>query len=347
MQEKERNKGMKKILALLLIMAMGISLLVGCGGTDKDTDKGNDTNVNQDAEDGEASKGIQTIELRASENDYIEISYDADVLECNGDENGAFFYEIEGDASFSLGLGSDAYSMIESNKGYEWMEDYTATTITEKFINGVLVQSFKESYNYEGELREEELYCVPLKGGVSLVFEGKFSDSSLIEKALVSVKSNTFVPFTENDIVVLKDPSGKEMYKLYLDAYPGAEIKLISNENGKATFEFTAETEEGELLTRPVEINVNAYSSGDAYFSAVSGKYYHTYDPFEWDNKYGGKYVTMTGFWDERTADGIIQYEDHVFYIELPDGNLITGVCDYAHERNIGVFFNMGIMPVQ
>ena len=274
---------MKKLLAILLIMTMSMSMLVGCGGSDKDTgkdtNKGNDSNVNQDADDKdeEVSKGIQTIELRATEDDYIKISYDADVLECDGDENGAIFYEIEGDTSFTLGLGEDAYSTMESHKGYEWMENYSTTAITDQFINGVLVQNFKESYNHDGEPRESAIYCVPLKGGISLVLEGEFSDSSLIEKALISIDSSIFAPFTENDVVVLKDPSGKEVYKLYLNTQSGEEIKLISNENGKATFEFTAKTEEGELLTRPVEISVNAYSSGNAYFSAISSKYWTTY----------------------------------------------------------------------
>lgn len=42
----------RKILSLLLVMTMGIALLVGCGGSDKDTNgdsnQGNDTNVSQE-----------------------------------------------------------------------------------------------------------------------------------------------------------------------------------------------------------------------------------------------------------------------------------------------------------
>ena len=45
---------MKKLLTVLLIMTMSISLLVGCGGSDKDTNKepnkGNNTSQNQDAD---------------------------------------------------------------------------------------------------------------------------------------------------------------------------------------------------------------------------------------------------------------------------------------------------------
>ena len=44
----------RRILSLLLITAMGISFLVGCGGNDNDNSKepskGTESNVNQDTE---------------------------------------------------------------------------------------------------------------------------------------------------------------------------------------------------------------------------------------------------------------------------------------------------------
>ena len=344
----------RKVLSLLIVMAMGVSLFVGCGGSDKDTgkdeDKGNNSNVSRDADDEDKdeeneSKGIQTVELKMDEEHAVKISYEASVLECDGDEYDAYFYELEGDASFSVSFGEWASEMIESHKGYDWMENYTASVVTDQYINGVLVQSFTEEYSREGEPRKNELYCVPFQGGMALVVEGEFGEANLIEKALVKIESSNLKTLTEENVVVLKDASGKEIYKMYLASAEDG-INLVSNENGKATFEYTSVTEEGETLTRPVEISVNAYSSPSAYFSAVSSKYWTTYDPYERD-EFGGKYGYIIGFWDQKEAGELVQYQDLVFYLSLPDGNLITGICDFNQEYAVYAFFDMGLTPVQ
>lgn len=61
----------RRVLSLLLIMTMGISLLVGCGGTDKDTsgvsNQGNDTNVSEETEKADSSNSEEESEDVSSE----------------------------------------------------------------------------------------------------------------------------------------------------------------------------------------------------------------------------------------------------------------------------------------
>lgn len=61
----------RRVLSLLLIMTMGISLLVGCGGTDKDTsgvsNQGNDTNVSEETEKVDSSNSEEESEDVSSE----------------------------------------------------------------------------------------------------------------------------------------------------------------------------------------------------------------------------------------------------------------------------------------
>ena len=61
----------RRVLSLLLIMTMGISLLVGCGGTDKDTsgvsNQGNDTNVSEETEKVDSSNSKEESEDVSSE----------------------------------------------------------------------------------------------------------------------------------------------------------------------------------------------------------------------------------------------------------------------------------------
>lgn len=61
----------RKVLSLLLVVAMGMSLLVGCGGTDKDangdSNHGNDTNVSQEAGKDDSSNSKEDSEDVSSE----------------------------------------------------------------------------------------------------------------------------------------------------------------------------------------------------------------------------------------------------------------------------------------
>ena len=52
-------------------------------------------------------------------------------------------------------------------------------------------------------------------------------------------------------------------------------------------------------------------------------------------------------FWDQKEGDSRVQYQDNAFYIELPDGNLITGICDANQEYAVYCFFSYGFTPVQ
>lgn len=65
----------RKILSLLLVMAIGMTLLVGCGGTDKDanadSNQGNDTNVSQnEQEENESLKKGNSYGVTSENNPY-------------------------------------------------------------------------------------------------------------------------------------------------------------------------------------------------------------------------------------------------------------------------------------
>lgn len=89
----------RRILSLLLVMAMSAALLVGCGGSDKDTNKGNDSNVNQDADqdsdlDEENESADQGATFEGEEVSYtskeknIRVVYDEDIVEVKKAEDG-------------------------------------------------------------------------------------------------------------------------------------------------------------------------------------------------------------------------------------------------------------------
>lgn len=86
---------MKKLLVTMMIMAMGMSLLVGCGGSDKDTsgdaNQGNDTNVSQEEKEDSSNKeesedvtsemtGDASFEVNSISGTKVKVYYDSNVI---------------------------------------------------------------------------------------------------------------------------------------------------------------------------------------------------------------------------------------------------------------------------
>ena len=341
----------RKNLSLLLVLAMALSLLTACGAKDApnaEAPANNEAAVSQEAEvneelSDERPTGIQTIEFDAW-GEMLSISYDADALICDATSSELNYYDPATGASLFVYADYEAREIINSFSGFDWAENYTASEIEEMHVNGILVQYFTHSYINDGNYREETIYSIPLINGMALTIECSPEDINILEKAFVKIEGNVFKPLPKSRTITLTDRAGNEINRMTPHLWAEG-LEVVSNENGKVTFEYTTEIE-GEVVTRPAEIHVNAYSSGEDFVNAVSGKYWTMYNPWEQD-LYGGKFVTIDSFWDMKVNGSYQQYEDIVFYLELPDGNLITGVCDYYQQNFIGACLDGGLRPVQ
>lgn len=185
----------RRILSLLLITAMGISFLVGCGGNDNDNSKepskGTESNVNQDTEkEDEIDTSIysEKVELRSDSEKKVEAYYDPTVVECFEGEN------YNGTPSVDLG------SM--------WNIYVTHTATAEEFMNYIISEMGGEIGKHEEctlsgyavhyytvvepgtETVWDKIYVLELDSGVALNFRmnGSIEEGSDLEKELAAIK---------------------------------------------------------------------------------------------------------------------------------------------------------------
>ena len=335
---EERNMK-RKTLSLLLVLVMALSLLTACGAKDapKEEAEGNEELSE------ERLTGIQTVELSAG-GEILQVSYDADVLIFESDDYNLYYYDPVSGDEFRVYLSpNEPQVMIDDFAGYDWVENYSATPIEDQYIfNDQFVQSFTQSYinRNNGESVEETFYFIPINSWGGTVIVDGLEDPALLDKAIVSIDGNVLEPLPKGRPLTLKDPDGNEIYRITLADWADG-LELISNENGKASFEYTTMIA-GKVVTSPAEIHVNAYIDGDWFVDDVSGKYVVMDTPQEREIC-GGKLVTIMAC--RRIDDSYQLYEDMVFYLELPDGNLITGVCDYD-QPFIDACFENGLIDV-
>ena len=330
---EERNMK-RKTLSLLLVLVMALSLLTACGAKDAPKEKAEGNEERSE----ERLTGIQTVELEIC-GEMHQISYDADVLIFEYDGYHLCYYDpVSGDEFRVYHEINEPQVMIDYFAGYDWVENYSATPIEDQYIlNDGFVQSFTQSYinRNNGESVEETFYFIPINSWGGTVIVDGLEDPALLDKAIVSIDGNVLEPLPKGRPLTLKDPDGNEIYRITLADWADG-LELISNENGKASFEYTTE------FTSPAEIHVNAYGDGDWFVDDVSGKYVVMDTPQEREIC-GGNLVTIMAC--RRIDDSYQLYEDMVFYLELPDGNLITGVCDYD-QPFIDACFENGLIDV-
>ena len=324
----------RKTLSLLLVLVMALSLLTACGAKDAPKEK---AEGNEELSE-ERLTGIQTVEFEAL-GEMHQVSYDADVLICESDGHHLDYYDpVSGDELWVHVTGAGPQDMIDAYPGYDWVENYSATPIEDQYIfNDQFVQSFTQSYinRNNGESVEETFYFIPINSWGGTVIVDGLEDPALLDKAIVSIDGNVLEPLPKGRPLTLKDPDGNEIYRIALADWADG-LELISNENGKASFEYTT------TFTSPAEIHVNAYIDGDWFVDDVSGKYVVMDTPQEREIC-GGNLVTIMAC--RQVDDSYQLYEDMVFYLELPDGNLITGVCDYD-QPFIDACFENGLIDV-
>lgn len=181
---------MKKLLAVLLIMSLSVSMLVGCGSSDKDTNKGNDSNVSQNTENKNTeNQNTQNQETEKEDNsdstetglktckfstyiqgEYGVITYNSETIELiDTGINGAKF-----DMSITEGKRTDIIGVtlsVESDEDvkayFEYRKSGTESrAVTSKFseikealINDIPVQYFSCVYSMDGEKELSYLDC--------------------------------------------------------------------------------------------------------------------------------------------------------------------------------------------
>ena len=324
----------RKTLSLLLVLVMALSLLTACGAKDAPKEKAEGNEERSE----ERLTGIQTVELEVW-GEMHQVSYDADVFICKSSGSTLFYYDPVSKYSFRVDADFDrAQDIIDQYPGYDWVENYSATPIEDQYIlNDGFVQSFTQSYinRNNGESVEETFYFIPINSWGGTVIVDGLEDPALLDKAIVSFDGNVLEPLPKGRPLTLKDPDGNEIYRITLADWADG-LELISNENGKASFEYTTK------FTSPAEIHVNAYGYGDWFVDDVSGKYLVMDTPQEREIC-GGNLVTIMAC--RQVDDSYQLYEDMVFYLELPNGDLITGVCDYDQPFIDACFENGLIDP--
>lgn len=193
----------RKVLSLLLVVAMSVSMLAGCGGSDKDTGKGqnteNDSNANQDTENNDANSEKEEIdtsiysekvELRTDGDGKKKVVayYDPTVVECHAmeDEDGKPYVDLGEMWNIyvtHVATVEDFMNYIISEMGGEIGKH------EEKTLSGYSVHYFTIVEPGTGAFWDK-IYVLELDGGVALNFRlmGSMEEGSQLEKELAAIK---------------------------------------------------------------------------------------------------------------------------------------------------------------
>ena len=186
---------MKKLLAVLLIMSMSVSMLVGCGGSDKDNSKepskGTEAGTNQETEkEDEIDTSIysEKVELRSDSEKKVVAYYDPSVVECFTGEN------YNGSPSVDLGVMWNVY--VTHTATAEEFVNYVISTMggeigkhEESSLSGYAVHYFTIVEQGTGAFYDK-IYVLELDAGVTLNFRmnGSIEEGSQLEKELAAIK---------------------------------------------------------------------------------------------------------------------------------------------------------------
>lgn len=198
---------MKKLIIVLLIMTMGLSVFMGCGGSDKNTEKGpnkgTESSENKDTgkedavgKDDTAGKKdeidtsiyTEKVELRSDSEKKVVAYYDPTVVECIKGEN------LNGTPAVDLGLMSNVYVAHT-----ETAEDFINYIISkmggeigkheESSLSSYTVHYFTLVEPGKGTLWDK-IYVLELDSDVVLNFRllGSMEKGSQLEKELGAIK---------------------------------------------------------------------------------------------------------------------------------------------------------------
>lgn len=243
----------RKVLSLLLVVAMAVSLFSACGGNNGDTNNNRDENKVVDSNNsGKTELGLQTCEFPACvEGQKGTITYNGDFVEVSNSDkiNGADFDVKVKDENKTYTIGvtlsvesNGADEEIKSNK--DWMEtkakSFQISEIKETTINKIPVQYYSCVYSTDGEHENKFFNCFIkfptieeyYNYTVLLRIDGNKEDAlilSALENLLVDIELIGVKPVgVENETTEIKNDEFDEYayYENWLSTASGKNVKI-------------------------------------------------------------------------------------------------------------------------
>lgn len=341
----------RKLLSLLLIMAMGVSLLVGCGdsNTGNNSGAGSNSGTNNNVENDQPKDEVKTTTASYNASGVIsdtvtcEITYDANLLDIEESEpitnlsaRGPVFNHTESNVWFNMSFESEYYSamLCYENKIANEYEEGTWSELTKVKIGSMEVGTFTRKYS------EDLLFQYWLiqfnEGTIKLESHGNEEDlkqvADLLEKSLFKVTVDGKEPNSPGYAYMLYDYVTNE--PAYVVAY-NPEI-FVADENSSEGQEVILNYADASLGYQQMEIRVNEYASGTEYFESKYGRFGSIYAEVDEEGNYIltegqiGDTTVYLGFGNDKKG----HYYGCVFFAEMPDGNVITGHVPSSSARD-------------
>jgi len=363
----------RKLVSLLLILAMGVSLLVGCGdaNTGNNSGAGSNSNTNSNVENDQQKDEDKTTtvsydtttllyneELDSFDMVMCEVTYDANLLAIEEDEPvtdlvaiGPRFKHVESDAYFNMRFSTEAPDFsaglyYEKEKAsYLDGQDREFSELKNVTIGSMEAATYTVKYN-ESYITQEWLF--QFNEGILVLSSYGSEDElnkveDLLKEALLKVTVDGKEPNTPGYAYMLLDPeTGESLYVVEFNP----EVFVIDDVYTLSGNEISLNYKDTSLAYQEIKIQVNRYTSGLEYFEGFLGKV--GYEVNE------GKVVKTAGkVGDENIYVGFAMdrrgEQSRLFFIEMSDGNVITGQIPNANESDevdiVSAFLN--IYPVK
>ena len=235
----------KKILSLLLVMAMGMSLLVGCGGSsDENKDSGNDTNISQ-SDENEAN--VETVVLSdVWSGKKIEISYKKETCETLSVDEYILSLAVDSGEAFDIEFHADYTASSFYDEEKLAMEDVglKATDLSDYSSGNTKIYGF-EFYDASSDSLYSRTVLHEVEDGVLIIYSldlGYTNEEvakAYAEKAFVSVK---IVTGDASDSGIVSGESGnnkvattnEEKALVYKADYEAIKDKIVSEEKDRS-----------------------------------------------------------------------------------------------------------------
>lgn len=299
----------KKIFGIFLVMAMGMSLLVGCGESENDNKESSlDTNAVQDTEaDAENVESAIAIITDVYTGESIRVSYNT--AYCEEQENGDFLLSV----------------VVEDGEWFdiEFYADYTADDYYQEQVNGfesMLEATELESYENAG------------KTVYGFAFYENSSDEKYSQQLMFEVDGGVLIVHNSN-----LDMSNEENAKVFVDKiFLSAEKPIVENETNTETDADTNENDNKIALTNEDKATVynadyeaikdkiaNEERDGNeaSYYDANGLEIMYVY--------YDGENITDV-FFKEYTDNGTKKYQKVYAFHE--DGTY--GIMEFEYHEN-------------
>lgn len=349
----------RKLVSLFLILAIGVSLLVGCGDANAGnnsgagSNSGTNSNVENDQQKDEdktttVSYDTTTLFYNQETDDFdiatCEITYDANLLKVEESEpiadlacEGPRFCHVESDAYFNMRFSTEAPDFsaglyYEKEKAsYLDGTDREFSELKNVTIGSMEAATYTVKYN-ESYITQEWLF--QFNEGILVVSSEGSEDKlnkveNLLKEALLKVTVDGKEPNTPGYAYMLLDPETSEpLYVVEFDS----EVFVVDDVYVLDGQDISLNYKDASLAYQEIKIQVNRYTSGLEYFEGFLGKVGYEAGPDGKVSKTAGKVGDeniYVGFAMDRRGE-----QSRLFFIEMPDGNVITGQIPNANESD-------------